>query len=333
MAFDHLLKSLALAAVLLWPRFAGGQPYPCEECCEPPIPPAVCECTCDLCLDTAPCCWKIVVSGVLAAEPEDCEDCLTLNGTYYARQDPENDCVWQCIRASTVLCEDSDDITLTLFLDGSDYKIKVELGDHTWVKNYGTNKPDCCEIVNDELTHDASGSDCDSSSASCFITRQTGTFCPCRHRCDCDDAPEEWTIDLGVGGWVDGLCERCDEIAGEWDTDEGFSFSSGVCRWRFLSRFDDPDPFCTHDSIDLVMRVSVGAAPYRYRLEIELAPNTLFGSDATYLSDQSSSSDCLDLAGEDGRIPLHKVSEAHGGSPQTCASGALPDPVYITPAA
>lgn len=159
----------------------------CEDCpCD-----RECRCTCDLCLtsDDAPCCFIVRISDVVVASPEDCEDCTTLNRTYYVRQLPDDACVWKCLDAAGVDCDDSDDITLTLFLDGSDYKIKVELGGHIWVKNYGETKPDCCSIFSDELTHTTSDTDCDSSSAKCFITRRTGTNCPCEPDCDNAIAP------------------------------------------------------------------------------------------------------------------------------------------------
>ncbi len=171
------------ASGLLVPNMNFGQRRPCPGCCKEEV---VCGCTCSLCSDTAPCCFKIVIAGVVSPDPEVCEDCGSLNGTYYLQPDPDTACVWKCENIYGVNCANSNDITLTVYQDGADYKIKVELGSHTWIKNYGTSATDCCAIISDELTHSSSGSDCDSSAATCFITARTGsTALPCLCLKDC----------------------------------------------------------------------------------------------------------------------------------------------------
>ena len=155
---------------------------PCDDCCG-----AVCKCECEHCSDTAPCCWRVVIAGIIAEDPEECADCPTLDKTYSLVQDTNNRCLWKCIEVQGVECDDSHDIRLTIYLEGSNYKIKVALGNHIWIKDYGTSKPDCCSIINDELTHDSSDLDCDSSAATCFITRVAGdatnASCPCNNIC------------------------------------------------------------------------------------------------------------------------------------------------------
>lgn len=158
-------------------------PFPCPDCCDDDEP---CEGTdCNHCANTSPTCWRVVISGVVAADPESCEDCPTLNRVYYLHQDPLEPCRWICNDVADVDCDDSDSISLTVYRDGNgNYKIRVELGDHRWIGEYGATPISCCSIVNDELTHDRSGSDCDSSGATCTITRQTGSDpCPCVQPC------------------------------------------------------------------------------------------------------------------------------------------------------
>ncbi|KKN18569.1 hypothetical protein LCGC14_0954340 [marine sediment metagenome] len=178
---------LRRASGLLLPRTHFAQPYPCPDCCDGTEPSKPCDCYCVHCSTTstpqftAPCCWTVVISGAANAS---CTECATLNRAYYLYQDPLNPCRWFCDDVAGVLCLGSNDISLTVYRDSSsgDYKIRVELGSldyHRWIKNYGSTSPLCCEIVGDELDNDTSRSDCDSSSATCTITRHTGDGKPC----------------------------------------------------------------------------------------------------------------------------------------------------------
>lgn len=177
---------LQRAGGLLLPRNHFAQPSNCPECCNNQTT-TPCECTCQHCSTTsspaftAPCCWTVVISGMTAGS---CADCATLDRAYYLYQDPLNPCRWLCNNVAGVDCLGSNDASLTVYRDSSsgDYKIRFELGSldhHRWIKNYGSTSPLCCEIVGDVLTHDFSRQDCDSSSATCTITRHTGSGRPC----------------------------------------------------------------------------------------------------------------------------------------------------------
>lgn len=304
--------------------FAGNQPYPCAgDCCEP-VEPGACECTCSLCSDTAPCCWKIVISGVVAKDPEVCADCGTLNGTHYARQDPDNTCVWECLKSGNIDCEDSRDVTLTLYLDGSDYKIKVELGDHTWIKDYGTSKPDCCAIVNDELTFSASGSDCDSSSATCIITRKTGTSCPCTHNCAECDAADDWVVDLDVGGWTDVACDACTELVGEFTM---FWSGGSACYW-----FYEDTEFCTGGGAGLILNLFLTGTSPNWIYEFEVWVERFGGqiSHAFYRL-EFVDADCMAPFAGGAKATFTQYSEGHSGGPSPC-EGTMPETLELWPA-
>ncbi len=190
-------------------------PFPCNDCCDDDEP---CEgADCGHCANTAPTCWRVVIAGIVAEVPEICESCTTLNRVYYLHQDSLNPCRWICKDVSGVDCEDSDEISLTVYRDGEgNYKIRVELGDHRWIGDYGATAISCCEIVDDELDHDRSGSDCDSTASTCTITRRTGDgYCPCI--VDCDDvlnAPPcfliEWVGMSNRSPLETGDCKFCD---------------------------------------------------------------------------------------------------------------------------
>jgi len=164
-----------------------------------------CDCVCSDCFNSqAPCCWKVVISDMA---DDSCSECESLNHTFYLPQAAPNSCVWEC-RFHLYCPYDCDSrlIRLTVYLDGSDYKIKVELanavGDtvyHRWIKDYGESKPGCCDLEDEELTHNLSDGDCDSSSATCLITRQLDTFgCHCMECEPCvgEESAAEYLVEI-----------------------------------------------------------------------------------------------------------------------------------------
>lgn len=238
---------LRRASGLLLPRTHFAQPYPCPNCCDGGLgePGEPCGCTCSYCSSTsepaymAPCCWTVVISGITDGT---CTDCSTLNRAYYLYQDSANSCRWCCLNVTGVDCLGSNDICLTVYLDGDGhYKIRVDQGEHRWVKDYGLAAPLCCEIVGDELDSDTSGSDCDSSSATCTITRHTGDGrpCPCPS-VDCPNAispPSCFKIEWeGVSprdppaSWQNCWFCDCYDITPQWIPWEGYDGSR--CTWR-----------------------------------------------------------------------------------------------------
>ncbi len=146
-----------------------------------------------------------------------CSDCEVLNKTYYLSQDTPDGCVW----SEGAVCGacDPTDIILTVTLDGSDYIITVTMDGHVWKKNYGTSKPECCELTDETIAHLTNSGDCDTSSATCVVTAlKDGHPCKtdsCLNDCVvCENLPQEWAIDLGAGGWVDTGCGFCDQVQG-----------------------------------------------------------------------------------------------------------------------
>ena len=162
-----------------------------------------CECECENCSDTATCCWKVVISGMVGG---DCDDCGDLNTTHYLAQDGENPCLWRCTKNYSC---DPMNMTLEVVLESGEYIIRVTLGSHVWEKNYGASKPACCNVTSEELTHVTSSGDCDSSNATCIISStELGTEeCPCagEQQCCQGDVPDCLKVTLaGFSGTCDG---------------------------------------------------------------------------------------------------------------------------------
>lgn len=158
---DGLRKPSPFARNLMGPLIRRS----CSDCSGS----GTCEtCTCSACSDSpfyAPCCWKVVIAGIVDGS---CSDCEVLNKTYYLSQDDPAGCTW----SEGAVCGECDptDIILTVTLDGSDYIITVTMDGHVWQKNYGTSKPECCGLTSETISHLTDSGDCDSSSATCVIT-------------------------------------------------------------------------------------------------------------------------------------------------------------------
>lgn len=128
------------------------------------------ECPCTHCDGSSPpCCFKVVISGITEGT---CGECSCLNDTFYAPR-TANCTWWQLLTTRSFPC-DSSPLQVTVYLDGSDYKLKVELGGNVWIKNYGGTKPTCEDLADESIAYSASGSDCDASSSTCLVTAIAG---------------------------------------------------------------------------------------------------------------------------------------------------------------
>lgn len=168
---------LAKVADMFIPRPLRMSPgYPC--CCEPIINE---YCNCSVFDNSqSPCCIKITITDIVE---DTCGSCSSLNNIYGAYRVYNNHCIWKC--NFPAICSISE-ITCTAYQDGSDYKIKVELGEHRWEKNFGTSKPSYDDLNSSiELLHVNSGGTCDSSDSSCFIIGSTSDDCECPSTCLC----------------------------------------------------------------------------------------------------------------------------------------------------
>lgn len=180
-----ILFSLALCLpLLLWPSF--------NDCCCAGLA------TCDYC-DGVPDYWEIEFTGI-ADQTE--TDCNFWNDITF-RVCPVSECVWSCTGPNNEV------LTLTVYLDGTDYKIKVgaslsnntDVTDHVWEKNYGTTKPTCSTLVAESLTHlTDTNANCASGGSSCLITAKTADECSslCTVGCTtCDPCLEGTVTDPG----------------------------------------------------------------------------------------------------------------------------------------
>lgn len=178
-----------------------------------------CECDCENCapvngdyINNAPCCWKVVIAGIAVTDPQQCADCDDLNRTYYLSQDPETPCLWK-----STACECGETaITLEISESNGQYAITVTLGGHVWLKTYDA-PPDCCAIA-EELTHQSSAGECDSSSATCEISAA--------HDGDCRGYYCMEVALSGIGRYNgDCGCPSCSTLNGSWKLPIG-SFSN-----------------------------------------------------------------------------------------------------------
>lgn len=213
-------------------------------CCET----AGCDCSCDSCSDTAPCCFEVRFANMANGT---CSTCSNFNNPapglpWYLSQDTPNGCTWSLrIAGGCTLCTGVDAV-LTTYLDGSNYKIKVELKDgstvlHKWEKDYGTTKPDCCALTNESLTHISSGGDCNSASATCTITSSNSATCP--GECDggclaCADNDVPILMQASISGLANDQCNGCTNGNGTFTLEYiGPSSSScqlsTACLWRY----------------------------------------------------------------------------------------------------
>jgi len=311
---------------------ADGKVASHEDCC-------CCGCTCENCLDTAPCCFKVVIADMAEGT---CGDCADLNKTYYLPQISGTPCTWKLTDVCTPFACDPTEMTLEVLLDGSDYKIRVTLGEHIWEKNYGEDKPDCCSLVAEALTHTTSGGDCDSSSATCAITA-SDEECPtdcCDDYCLNGEAPD--TLKIVIAGMVGGggispcTTARCGECA-----DGTFYVPLTAPCIYSLTHCGD----CDSGSIKATL-YKVGS---NYKLSVEIGdPGTdhkwikYFGTTVPDCLNLSSESLTLDTDGDEqcsSASATCLVSSAHGATPTSdtrtgvafCLNcGDAPEQVMIT---
>ena len=188
------------------------------RCCGDEKPP--CNCECPNCKEDppasgkhpAPCCWKVIIAGIVATDPEQCADCDDLNDTYYLSQDPEMSCLW---RSPACVCGEAT-ITLQISENDGQYTITVTLGEHVWSKTYDE-PPDCCALAA-ELEYVSGGTECDSSEATCSISATADADC---HYHYCMEVAlsgiDRYNGDCG--------CPSCSTLNGSWKLPIG-SFSN-----------------------------------------------------------------------------------------------------------
>ncbi len=205
-------------------EFAGG--YPC--CCD--------DCPCSVCSGASPCCWKVVISGVVEGS---CGDCECIDGTYFVPYSTA--CDWTRT-LSGAPCTDGV-IQVTVFLDGSDYKLQVKVGDNTWIKNYGASKPSCRTLVDESIAFSSSEADCDASSSTCLVTAvssDSAVNCPPKNylcdQCICNATPTSWQVT--IAGMVDTDpatgCD-CEQLNQTYIVSNPFGL---LCQWNFTFSSD-----------------------------------------------------------------------------------------------
>jgi hypothetical protein len=252
-----ILFSLLLALPFVLPLTL----WPCPpDCCEPA--------GCTHCDGTLPTYFEVTFGSI----GNQTQTCTNWNGKTF-RLCAAGECVWQCEDDS------GDPIKLTVYLDGTDYKIKVEAGltantdhtDHVWEKNYGTSKPTCGTLSGEALTHISdNNTNCVSTGSTCAITAVTEPCTPwCGEPCECgntciDEIVLDQQFQVNFSGMVDGTCSKCNELNAAHTfemgrdntrTGGGAQMGSNCVGWI---EFPDYDASC--------------AASFFSRIELEFSP-------------------------------------------------------------
>lgn len=111
--------------------------------------------------------------------------------------------------------------------------------------------------------------------------------------CCCGDSPSEWIVDLGAGGWVDGRCDGCDEVQGEFVVSHDTT-STGHELTCMFSYFDlewclDSIEDCEGEDPDWPIRFGI---VLRIPLMDEFAPTCMITAQVFLLDDRDEDAFC-----------------------------------------
>lgn len=170
-----------------------------------------------------------------------------------------------------------------------------------------------------------------------------GYPCCCQKKVNCTNnancsftGHNELLVDLGVGGWANNLCDRCDEVAGEFIVQLGVL--SG-CNWIYGLG----DTWCTESGCSVELRIVVGVGfagshcnavssnqwgMWVY-LTLDCAGSFPITSACYTGSTVSAGNDCFSVF-TSGTMNMTKQLEYSGGSTGHCNGGTLPNTVTIS---
>ncbi len=213
---------------------------------------------CSVCIDDAPCCYKVVLAGLTDGS---CWQCACLNGTYYLQYDTE--CFYTTELACRVIGSPGasycgvGSIELEISYTDPDYFMTVSMGGRvTWIENLGPAKLDCKNFVNQNVSYDSHTATCNGPSATCTVSSVSRSSCefPDTHCpqieaiqanrlvlgcCECFDTPQQYEV--VIQGIVNDSCTDCDDLNGTFIVDIGETVSAGsgcggaIKRWVYVS--------------------------------------------------------------------------------------------------
>ncbi len=289
---------------LFLPRPLGfGVHWPCFGCC---------GCDCAECDGSPPCCFKVVISGVVEGT---CGECSCLNDTYHAKH--SSACTWT--RDTSAYPCDSDPLRVTVFDDGGNFKLKVELGGNVWIKDFGGTKPTCGTLTDESIPFDSSGSDCDASSSTCLVTavaEDDDVNCPAPaipecSRCICGLYPKNGFQIVIAGLKNSGSCSDCVSLNGTYIVTPVGATSPCRSRFTFIS------PQCS--TTQLVLDFG-GLSSFSFRVFTQDPDNPVPPTAFLFRKVDTGDEDCLNLVNEN--IPI----SAGSGS---CDTTTAPAPTCL----
>lgn len=286
-------------------------------------PGPVCCCGCEECSSPVDY-WEVEFGTIVDQVESDCDSWW--NGKLFRLCLVEGeDCVWKCETAAGEI------VQLTVYLDGADYKIKVEASlsnntdetDHVWEKNYGSTKPDCANLSGEALTWTTdNNTNCATATSTCEITAKSGE---CNAWCgDCDNCGgafgsttcADGTIgsqyQVTITGLADGDC-NCDAHDGTYTATLN-SGGSNLCSANTACAGvvnDNPGGGCGAE-VNVCFLTSY--------VEVVVSVDTAGGTPNYTLRFRKSidcSSDCSAFSGTD--VPLHSEVNGLGGTTCTIA--------------
>ncbi len=206
-----------------------------HPCCSTP-----CGCDNENCTNGyAPCCFTILFTGFAdnGCGGSDCEkfNYVALPGSeqeFFVRQQVNDETIWEC--RNLEFCSYGS-LKLTIAKVGDNYKLTVELDDHKWEKNYGEDKPTCCDLEAEDIPHVTNSGNCDTSGSTCRVYAAGGEDapCPCSYQqCNlCLDsvAPNTFSVDFnGVGG-----VPCCGTLQNETFLTDLITGGTSTCAWIY----------------------------------------------------------------------------------------------------
>lgn len=278
-----------------------------------------CDCDCEHSLDgTVKCCMNVTIAG-MAGSGGACSEanCLAYNkihSLFRSTSDDSGNCVWKCHNMPN-FC-DASVITATLYKDGSDYKLKVELGGHVWEENFGTTKPDLCKSNPGSLTHQISSGNCDSSSATCVVAMADGSgTCNCTNCAACITGTTPYQFLVVLDGIVEGSCGSCAALNDSYVVTQREPTGSLTCGYNYIM-----SKVCDINWIGLSIIDNGATTTIRVRPQCQGCFGTRITYDRIYAD---SPLNCSEIDGDD--IPW--ISDIPGyfcdGSGSTCTVTAL----------
>lgn len=124
-----------------------------------------------------------------------------------------------------------------------------------------------------------------------------------------------WKVDLGVGGWIDAVCNTCDQVLGEYSLSQQNNPISGKCYWIY----ENPAVTCSGGELYVIFFYTYGTIlAWQWTVVVGFGPAIM---EARFKTDETDDTDCWHFGGNDSstKITLTKYYEFGVGA--ACTGG------------